>query len=181
MSSSPHIDAFKTEADKVIQHLHSEFAKLQTGRAQAVLVEDVEVEAYGSRQPLKTLAGISVPEARQILIQPWDRSIMGAVEKALTIADLGANPVNDGVGIRLNFPPMTEERRAQLVKVVGKLAEEARIAIRQRRQDAHDAIKLEKEEDVKETQIDWLQKAVDEANAKVAEAAEKKEKEVMTV
>ncbi len=177
----PHITAFKTEADKVLTHLHAEYAKLQTGRAQSALVENVEVEAYGSRQPLKTVAGISVPEARTIMVQPWDRSIMQAVEKALTQADLGANPVNDGVAIRLNFPPMTEERRSQLTKVVGKLAEEARIAVRKHRQEAHDAIKQEKEEDVRETLLEQLQKAVDEMNARIADAAEKKENEVMTV
>jgi ribosome recycling factor len=158
-----------------------EFSKLQTGRANAALVEHVMVEAYGQKQELRAVAGVSIPEARTIVVQPWDKSIMGNVEKALQQLDLGGSPVNDGVVIRINLPPMTEERRSQLTKVVGKLAEEARISVRKHRQDTQDAIKQEKEEDVRETLLAELQKAVDDANASIANAASKKDEEVMKV
>ncbi|MBI3618789.1 ribosome recycling factor [Candidatus Peregrinibacteria bacterium] len=176
-----HIERFHSEAEKVLKHLHGEFAKLQTGRANASLVEHVEVEAYGTRQPLRNVAGITVSDARSIQIQAWDRSILQNVEKALKQANLGTNPVNDGTMIRINLPPMTAERRAQLTKIVHQLAEESRITLRKHRQEVHDVIKEEKDEDVRETLVESLQKAVDEANAKVAEAAKKKEEEVMKV
>lgn len=167
--------------ERVLAHLHMEFSKLQTGRANAALVEHVMVEAYGQKQELRAVAGVSIPEARTIVVQPWDKSIMGNVEKALQQLDLGGSPVNDGVVIRINLPPMTEERRSQLTKVVGKLAEEARISVRKHRQDTQDAIKQEKEEDVRETLLAELQKAVDDANASIANAASKKDEEVMKV
>ncbi|MDB4978079.1 MAG: ribosome recycling factor [Candidatus Peribacteria bacterium] len=179
--SDPRIVAFHAANEKILSHLHTEFSKLQTGRANAAQVETVMVDAYGQRQELRAVAGISIPESRSILIQPWDKSIMGAVEKALQQSNLGANPVNDGVAIRINFPPMNEERRMQLVKVVSRMAEDSRIAVRQARQEAHDSIKQEKDEDLKETLLDYLQKAVDEANAKIAESSLKKEEEIMKV
>lgn len=175
------ISRFQQEAEKILTYLHGEFSKLQTGRASAALIEHVEVEAYGQRQPLRTVAGITVADARSIVIQAWDRSILQNIEKALQQGNLGTSPVNDGTVIRLNLPPMTEERRKQLTKVVSQLAEEARISIRKARQDIHDTIKREKEEDVRETLIERLQKSVDEANAKIAESAKKKEEEIMTV
>src|SRR5207247_1274336 len=101
---------------KVLEHLKGEFSKLQTGRANASLVEHVDVEAYGTRQPLRNVAGITVQDAKTIVIQPWDKSVMQAVEKSLQQANLGVNPVNDGVVIRLTLPPMNEERRLQLKK-----------------------------------------------------------------
>lgn len=178
----PRISLFNTEVDKVIEYLHSEYAKLQTGRANATLVEHVEVEAYGSKQQLKTLAGISVQDARTIVVEPWDKSILNDVDAALQKADLGCNPVNDGVHIRINLPPMTEERRAQLKKLVHQLAEEARISIRHHRQVAHDDIKKnENDEDVRYTLLDELEKAVKTANERVEETMKAKEEEVMTV
>ncbi len=177
----PKIAGFHSAVEKVLTHLQNEFSKLQTGRASAALVEHVDVDAYGQRQPLKAVAGISIPDARTILIQPWDRSVINDIDKALQQANLGVNPTNDGVVIRITLQPMTEERRTQLSKVVNKLAEEARISVRKARQDAHDAIKQEKEEDLKETLLSTLQKAVDDANEKIAQAAGKKEEEVMKV
>jgi len=177
----PRIAQFKQEAQRVLQFLHGEFAKLQTGRANAALIEHVEVEAYGQRQPLRTIAGISIADARTIIVQPWDRSILANVEKALQLANLGASPVNDGSIIRIALPPMTEERRRELTKVVQKLAEEARISLRKHRQEAHDKFKREKEEDVRRTLDAQLQKTVDEANAKIVEATKKKEAEILTV
>lgn len=179
--TDPRIAKFRQEAEKAIQFLHAEFSKLQTGRANAALIEHIEVDAYGQRQQLKTIAGISVTDARTIAIQPWDRSILANVEKALQQANLGTNPVNDGTMIRINLPPMTEERRRQLVKIVSTLAEQAHIAIRQARQEIHEAIKPEKDEDVRETLNEELQRAVEELNGKVVASAKKKEQEIMTI
>lgn len=179
--NDPRISTFQADAERVLKHLSGEYSKLQTGRANAALVENIDVDAYGQKQPLKSLAGISIPEPRTILIQPWDRSILQNVEKALQIASIGASPVNDGVGIRLSLPAMNQERREQLAKLVHQLAEESRITLRKHRQETHDVIKAEKDEDVKETLMEALQKAVDDANAKIAETAKKKEQEIMTV
>lgn len=175
------LSKFKAACDATVTHLIGEFSKLQTGRANAALVEHIDVEAYGQRQPLKNLAGISIQDARSIVIQPWDKSVMQAIEKGIAQSSLGVNPVNDGIAIRLNLPPMTEERRVQLKKVVTTLSEEARISIRKHRQEAHDAIKPEKDEDVRETLLELLQKATDAANEKVAASAKAKEEELMKV
>lgn len=176
------ITSFQQEMAKVIAYLQSEFAKLQTGRANASLVEHVPVEAYGQMQPLKGVAGISVQDARTIVVQPWDKSVMKNVEIALQKAELGTSPVNDGVVIRLTLPSMTQERRTSLTKVVHTLAEEARISIRQQRQKAHDEIKsVEKDEDEKFTLLEQVDKEVQSANDKVDDLKMKKEKEVMTV
>ena len=177
----PHIASFLREVDKVLQFLRNEFSKLQTGRANAALVEHVEVEAYGQRQPLRSVAGISVADARSIVIQAWDRTILADIEKALQKANLGTSPVNDGTVIRINLPQMNQERRVDLTKVVHKLAEEARISVRKHRQTIHDQIKTEKDEDVKETLMKELQKSVDDANVKIGEVAKKKEEEIMTI
>ncbi|MDD5103831.1 MAG: ribosome recycling factor [Candidatus Peribacteraceae bacterium] len=179
---SPRVAAFSAEADKVLRFLQTEFSKLQTGRASAALVDHLEVEAYGHRQQLKTLAGVTVQDARSLVIQPWDRSILANVEKALQTANLGTSPVNDGAVLRINLPPMTEERRKELTKVVQKLAEEAKITVRQHRQVVLDKIKAEeKDEDARFTQQDEIQKLVDKANLQIEELRKKKEQEVMTV
>lgn len=175
------IAGFLATVEKVLAHLRGEFAKLQTGRANAALVEHVQVDAYGIRQELRSIAGVTVSDARTIVVQPWDRSILSSVEKALGAVDLGSTPVNDGIVIRITLPPMTEERRSHLKKVVSTLSEEAKIAVRKHRQEALDAIKQEKDEDVKETLSKELQKSVDDANAKIADTAKKKEEEVMKV
>lgn len=181
MSSDPRIAAFSAAADKTVQFLQGEYSKLQTGRANAALIEHVDVEAYGQRMQLKSVASVSVQDARTIVVQPWDAGTLQAVEKALQQANIGANPASDGVVLRLTLPQMTEERRKELTKVVHKLAEEARITIRQQRQAVHDAMKEEKDEDVKRTLSDQLQKQVDAANAKIDEARDAKEKEIMTI
>ncbi len=175
------ISSFTADVEKLLQYLQVEYSKLQTGRANASLVEHIDVEAYGQRQAMKAVAGISVSDGRTIVIQPWDRSIMQSIEKAIQIADIGINPVNDGTVIRLVLPPMTEERRAQLVKIVQKLAEEARISVRQSRQKAHDAIKADPNETLRNSLQNELQKEVDKANEKVDELRKKKEEEVMTI
>ncbi|MBU0766476.1 ribosome recycling factor [Patescibacteria group bacterium] len=176
------IEKFNGEVEKILTHLHGEFAKLHTGRANASLLENVDVDAYGQRQPLKAVAGITVENAKTFIIQPWDPSILGNIEKALMQVDLGTSPVNDGSVLRINLPPMTEERRTQLTKVVHKLSEEARISIRQQRQDVNDDIKdNEKDEDARYTLLEELEKAVKVANERVEEFMKKKEEEVMTV
>ena len=173
---------FQKAAEKAVEHLHGEYAKLQTGRANATLVEHITVDAYGQKQELRAVAGVSVQDARTIVIQPWDKSIMGDIESALSQVDLGSSPVNDGVVLRINLPPMTEDRRKELTKIVDQLAEEARISVRQQRQDVHDDIKdNEKDEDVKYMLLEELQKAVDEANSTIEESRKKKGEEVMTV
>ena len=176
------IEQFQAQVEKVLEHLHSEYAKLQTGRANAALVEHVMVDAYGQKQELRSIAGISVDDARTIVIQPWDKGVIQEVETALTQLDLGTSPVNDGVVIRINLPPMTEERRVEMTKIVHQLAEESRISIRQQRQDVHDNIKSEeKDEDVRYTLLEELEKAVGVGNDKVEESKKAKEEEVMTV
>ncbi len=177
----PTLASFDQAVKKVLDHLHQEFSKLQTGRANASVIEHVMVEAYGQRMELKAVASISVQDARSIVIQPWDKSVLGDIEKSIQAANLGVNPVNDGIVIRLNFPSMTEERRGQMTKIVSQLAEAAKIKIRQDRQAANDQIKTIAEEDEKEREQKELQRLVDDANKKVDEAAKQKEKEVMTV
>jgi ribosome recycling factor len=177
----PRIQQFKNDMDTMLQHLLGEFAKLQTGRANAALVEHIEVEAYGQKQQIRAVAGVSVSDTRTIVIQPWDRAILQAIEKAIQVANLGSNPMNDGAVIRISLPSMTTERRTQLTKIVHQLAEDSRIAVRKHRQAAQDIIKADKDEDIRDTLMEELQKAVDEANAKIAEAAQKKEDEVMKV
>lgn len=180
-TTDPRLSAFEAASDATLKHLHSEFSKLQTGRANAALVEHIDVEAYGQRQPLKNIAGISVSDAKTIVIQPWDKSIFGNIERGIQQSGIGVNPVNDGNVIRITLPPMTEERRSQMKKVVSSLAEEARISVRKHRQEAHDGIKTEKDEDVKETLLSELQKATDAANEAIANSAKNKDEELMKI
>lgn len=170
------------ELDKIVSFLQGEYGRLQTGRASASLVEHLNVEAYGSTQPLKNLANISVPEARQIVIQPWDKGVMAAIEKAINTSNLGLNPLNDGLLIRLTIPQLTEERRKEMVKLVGKLAEEARISVRNVRQDALKKIKKDEvgEDEAKRLEA-GIQGQVDKANGQIDEIAKKKEEDVMRV
>lgn len=181
MPTNPAITHFQQQVAKTVDHLKQEFSKLQTGRANATVIEHVQVEAYGQRMDMKAVASISVQDARSIVIQPWDKSVLSAVEKALQQADVGANPVNDGIVIRLNFPPMTEERRSHIKKVVSQLSEQAKIKIRQGRQEANDMLKTEAAEDEKERAQKDLQKHVDDANGLVDQLTKQKEQEVMTV
>lgn len=177
----PLLSTFDAGFKKIFDHLHQEFGKLQTGRANASLVEHIGVDAYGQRMEMKAVASISVQDARSMVIQPWDKSVLADIEKAIQVANIGVNPVNDGIVIRLNFPPMTEERRKQICKIVSQLAEQAKIALRQDRQRVNDEIKAIADENEKERLLKDLQKAVDDANKKVEDAAKKKSDEVMTV
>ena len=177
----PAIDHFQQTVKATLDRLHQEFSKLQTGRANSALLEHIAVEAYGQRMELKGVASIAVQDARSIVIQPWDKSVLADIEKAIQVANIGVNPVNDGIAIRLNFPAMTEERRTQITKIVGQLSEQAKIRIRQDRQASNDQVKLIAEEDEKERVQKELQHLVDQANSNIDEAAKQKEKEVMTV
>lgn len=177
---------FKSQANKAVEHLQIEYGKLQTGVASAGLVDSVLVEAYGSTQPLKNLANVSVPEPRTIRVQAWDKALTKALEDAIRKADIGLSPVNNGEAIILNIPALTEERRRDIVKVVKKLAEEAKVVIRQARQDALNGFKKLKAdnqitEDDQRSAEKRLQDAVDKANEEVERAAAEKEKIVMTV
>jgi len=139
--TEPIIQELKTKGQAAVDHLHAEFSKVQTGRASASLVETLVVDSYGTKMPLKSLANITVPDAKTISIQPWDRGQIPSVEKAIRESSLGLNPQNNGIAIHLNLPPLTEERRKELVKVVHKLAEEGKIAVRHARTDALSKIK----------------------------------------
>jgi len=174
------------EFTKIVDHLKSEYSRLQIGRASASLVEGVMVEAYGSKQAIKGLANISVPDAKTIQIQPWDKSLLSAVEKAIQTSDLNLNPVNDGIVVRLNLPALTEERRKDLAKVVSRMAEEARISIRNVRQKVHDKGKdREKNKEVTEDQVKSFQKKlqdkVDAVNLEIEKMSKNKENDVLTV
>ncbi|MEQ1849084.1 MAG: ribosome recycling factor [Candidatus Peribacteraceae bacterium] len=177
----PSLLAFHAQVKNILDHLHAEFGKLQTGRANASLIEHISIEAYGQKMELKSVASISVQDARSIVIQPWDKAALASIEKGILAANIGVTPVNDGIAVRLNFPPMTEERRTQITKIVGQLAEQAKIRMRQDRQTANDALKDIADKDEKERAQKELQKLVDDANAKIDESAKKKVAEVMSI
>ncbi|MGE5583002.1 MAG: ribosome recycling factor [Bacillota bacterium] len=169
-----------------IEATKKEFAAVRTGRANPSILDRVVVEYYGTPTPLNQVASVSTPDARMLVIQPWDKSVLGAVEKAIQKADLGMNPVNDGNVIRLPVPQLTEERRKELVKIVKKEAEEKRVVIRNLRRDANDKIKaLEKEarisEDESKKGLDDVQKLTDKYIAEIDRILEQKEKEIMEV
>ncbi|MDT8858996.1 ribosome recycling factor [Alkalihalobacillus sp. MEB130] len=171
---------------KAIEALNRELAKLRAGRANPALLDRVTVEYYGADTPLNQLATISVPEARLLLIQPFDKSSIANIERAIQMADLGLTPSNDGTVIRIQIPPLTEERRKDLVKLVKKAAEEAKVAVRNVRRDANDDLKKrqkdgEMTEDELRRSTDDVQKLTDKSIAQVDEVAETKEKEIMEV
>jgi len=174
------------ELKKCLAHLQEEYASLQIGRASAALVERIIVEAYGVMQPLKAIASISVPDAKTIQIQPWDRGTLQAIEKAITMAELGLNPQNDGIVVRLNIPQLTEERRKELVKVVSKMAEEAKIAVRSCRHNAMEEVRrMKAAEQITEDQHmlteKKIQEHVDKANESIDKSAKEKEQDVLKV
>jgi len=174
----------KNRMTKSLSVFESELTKLRTGRASPSLVDHIKVDYYGTTTPLNQVATISVPEARTILIQPWDVSAVSDIEKAIMQSDLGINPTNDGKVIRINIPILTEERRKELVKHVGKLAEEYRISIRQIRKDTNNEVKeAEKElkipEDDVKRDLAKIQELTDDFIKKINEALNVKEKEIM--
>lgn len=176
----------QTQLDKAIEHMKKEFAGLQIGRASASLVDDIEVESYGSMMPLKQVANISCPDPKTIKIEPWDKGVLGEIEKAITVANIGINPQNMGEHLFLPIPPMTEDRRKQMVKFVHELAEKAKISVRNARHDELKMVKLQKEEgelseDEQKAAEKEVQGLVDAANQKIDESAKVKEKDILTV
>ncbi|HYA31644.1 MAG TPA: ribosome recycling factor [Thermodesulfovibrionales bacterium] len=169
-----------------IDALKKEFGSVRTGRASLALLDGITVDYYGNPTPLQQVASLSVPESRQIVIQPWEQRVISEIEKAIMKSDLGLTPTNDGKVIRINIPPLTEERRKQLVKVVKKRAEEAKIAIRNIRRDSNEELKkLEKEQHLSEDDAKKfhaeIQKLTDASIAKVDEVLKHKENEIMEV
>ncbi len=186
MSQFPAIANIKMEFQKIKEHLSSEFSRLQVGRASSVLVEEIPVEAYGSTQPIKAISSVSIPDARTIQIQPWDKGLLSHIEKAIVGIGTGLNPKNDGICIRINIPPLTEERRKELTKLVSKMSEDAKISVRTSRQDVQKIFRTQKanseitEDDFFVAEKD-LQDAVDMVNKEIDEMAKKKETDIMTV
>ena len=185
-----YMDAIKKDAeermDKALAALERDFTKLRTGRASTSLVEDIKVDYYGTPTAINQLASVAVPDSRSLTIQPWDRNAFSLVEKAILKSDLGLTPVNDGKIIRINIPPLTEERRKDLVKVARKYTEDAKIAIRNIRRDANDSLKkLEKDKTASEDDIkkatEVIQKTTDGAIAKADQKYQAKEKEIMEI
>jgi ribosome recycling factor len=171
---------------KTVESTQRAFNTIRTGRANASLLDRIVVEYYGMETPLKSLATISTPDATTIAIQPFDRTSMGAIEKAISLSDVGLTPSNDGQIIRLNIPPLTSDRRKELVKSVAKLAEEGKVAIRNIRRDAIDAIrKQEKSHEISEDESrdlqDQVQKSTDKFIAKIEDLLATKEKDILTV
>jgi len=172
--------------NRTIEVLKRDFAAIRTGRASLALLDGIVVNYYDTPTPLQQLASLSIPESRQIAIQPWDPKIIGDIEKAILKSDLGLTPMNDGKIIRINIPSLTEERRKQLVKTVRKKAEEAKVAIRNIRRDTNEEIKKsEKEkhisEDIVKKLFEEIQRITDSFIAKVDEVLAHKEKEIMEV
>ena len=177
---------YKVRMQKSLDHLNTEFATVRAGRANAGVLDQIQVEYYGSPTPIQQVASISSPDPRSLVIQPWDGSVLKAIEKAILMSDLGINPTNDGKCIRLLFPQLTEERRKDLAKQVKKYGEECKVAIRNIRRDAMDSYKKQlkaseiTEDDQKNLEKD-MQKMTDEFIKKVDEMTAKKEKELMSI
>jgi ribosome recycling factor len=172
--------------DKAIGALRKDLASLRAGRATPAILDKVQVEYYGTMTPVSQLANINTPDARTLLIQPWDKSSLGTIEKAIMTSDLGLTPSNDGTNIRINIPALTEQRRQELVKLVKKTGEEAKVAIRNIRRDANDDLKkLEKNSEISEDESrrhqDDIQKMTDKFVAEVDKVLAAKEKEIMEV
>ena len=184
--SSQVLATVEPKMERAVEIMERDFAGLRTGRASVGLVERIVVEYYGTQTPLNQLAGISVPEPHQIVIQPWDRGVLGAIEKAILRSDVGLTPNVDGTVVRLNIPQLTEERRKDIVKQVHKRMEDARVEIRNLRRDAVDAIKKEERDgaigtDEEHRELESLQKITDRFIAEVDRVGHHKEQEVLEV
>lgn len=176
----------RTLMEKAVEAVKREFSGVRTGKASPTLLDMVRVDAYGSKMPISQVATVNVPEPRMLLVQPWDKALMGPVEKAIRSADLGLNPANDGNVIRVPIPALNEERRREMVRLLHKLAEEGRIAIRHARHEANKRIKSAEHsheigEDDARRQTDEIQKMTDEYIAKIDHLLKAKEEEVMEV
>jgi len=182
----PTINRVKERMEEALDAVRREFGTVRTGKATPALLDTVRVEAYGSKMPLNQVATISTPEASLLVVQPFDRSLMGEVEKAILQADLGLNPGNDGQVIRVPIPALNEERRKEYVKLLSKMAEEARVSIRHARREGNDEVKERKkegelsEDEARRTEEE-IQRLTDQYIGKIEELLEVKEKEIMTV
>lgn len=180
------LNVYEDKMQKTVSNLQEEYVSIRAGRANPHILDKIQVDYYGTPSPLQSVANISVPEARMILIQPWEQSLIKEIEKVIIASDLGLTPANDGKAIRLVFPELTEDRRKELVKDVKKKGENAKVAIRNIRRDANDAIKKQSkaneisEDEQKQTE-ERIQKLTDKYIAKIDEAVETKSSEVMTV
>lgn len=180
------LDEYKNKMEQALEFLNSSYAEIRAGRANPAILNKIMVSYYGTPTPINQIAGISVPEARMILIQPWDQNVLREIEKALNEANLGVTPMSDGKLIRIVFPELTEERRLEITKEVKKKAEETKITIRNIRREANDELQKTKkddnlsEDDVKRSE-DNIQDLTDKYTKRVDEMADDKEKEIMTV
>jgi ribosome recycling factor len=180
------MDQMTQSMDKSLQSLKSELAKVRTGRASTALVDTVHVDYYGSSVPLNQVANVTTPDARTIQVSPWEAGTIGAIEKAILAANIGLTPQNDGKVIRIPLPQMTEERRKELAKLVKKMGEETKVAIRNHRRDGNELIKKQEKDkavsqDEAKKSMDLVQKKTDEKIAEVDKIVAAKEKEIMTV
>lgn len=180
------IESKKGYFDSAIKHCKDDLGQLRTGRATPAIVEDVVVEAYGARQPLKALATITTPDPKTVSIEPWDKSILADIEKGIRNSSIGIEPMNDGRVVRINIPHMTEESRKDMIKILGQKLEQARIVVRQIRDKAREEIqKAEKEKEIGEDDKFRMQKDLDELvgdyNEQIKKIGDEKEKEIMTV
>lgn len=180
------LDDYKKRMDGALNALTHEFGGLRTGRASSTLLDPIMVDAYGASTPLNQVGSVTVPEARMISVQVWDKAVVGAVDKAIRAANLGLNPIIDGQTLRIPIPPLTGERRTELAKVAGKYAEQARVAVRNVRRDAMEHLKkLEKDHAISEDEHKKhgaeVQKATDDHIKKIDEAFRHKEEEITQV
>lgn len=172
--------------EKAIQTLKKELATLRAGRANPAMLDKITVDYYGTPTPINQMAGITVPEPRLLVVQPWDKSVIGDIEKAILKSDLGLTPSSDGSVIRIQIPPLTEERRIELTKLAKKEGEEAKVAIRNIRRDANDELKkLEKDgkisEDESKRYLDEIQELTDKFSKRVDETVKQKEQEILEI
>lgn len=182
----PSLKQAKQRMDDALDALRRDFATVRTGKATPAILDTVRVDAYGSKMPLNQVATVSTPESSLLVVQPFDKSVIGDIERAILTADLGLNPANDGNVIRIPIPPLNEERRREYVKLLHKMAEDGRISVRHARQMARDEMKQrikdhEVSEDEGHRQLDEVQKMTDEHIARIDELLAKKEEEVMQV
>ncbi len=174
---------YEVKMEKAIESTQREFAKLRAGQATPAILNDVRVDYYGTPTPISQVAKISVPEPRMLLVAPWEKPMVDAVEKAILAANIGVTPMKDGNSIRVSMPILTTERRQELAKIAKKHAEDGRVAIRNIRRDANDAVKKDKEmsEDEQKKQQDAIQKATDKAIAEIDRLLAEKEKDILKV
>jgi len=182
----PSIENAKEKMEAALTALSREFTTVRTGKATPALLDTVRVDAYGSKMPINQLATVSAPEASLLVVQPFDQSLLADIERAIQVADLGFNPANDGTTIRIPVPPLNQERRKEYVKILHKMAEDARVSVRHARQEARDDLKQkmrdrEVPEDEGRRQMDEAQKLTDQHIGRIDEFLKHKEEEVMQV